>query len=181
MQPDFQIIEDLFCLRLLQCDTLVWWRSARFLLDRMELRDATDGFIGDGRPLRPVNINKLTPDMGHAGHLSEVAGTIENHKPSITIRMHPTSIFCEVIFGMLPFAVWRELIPADGWRNAAPWAFIPAISPQPCCRSLAGAGCQHFHRGVVCKDRLSGQNMAANSICQRFQKRGGLAYPICQR
>ena len=48
MQPDFQIIEDLFCLRLLQCDTLVWWRSARFLLDRIELRDATDGFIGDG-------------------------------------------------------------------------------------------------------------------------------------
>ena len=82
---------------------------------------------------------------------------------------------------MLPFAVWRELIPTGGWDIAAPGPFIPAISPEPRRRGLAGAGGQHLHRGVVCKDRLSGQHMPPDSIRQRFQQRRGLADPVGQR
>lgn len=43
VQPDFQIIEDWLCLFLS--------RSAHFFLDRVELRDVLDGFIGNDRTL----------------------------------------------------------------------------------------------------------------------------------
>lgn len=42
--------------------------------------------------------------------------------------MHPALILREVIFGVLPHPIWRELIPG-GWRNAAaPRSFIPSAS-----------------------------------------------------
>jgi hypothetical protein len=46
-----------------QCDTHIWRRSARLLLDRIELRDALDGLVGDGRALCAVDIDELAPDM----------------------------------------------------------------------------------------------------------------------
>ena len=48
--------------------------------------------------------------MSHAGNLTDIAGTVEVFEPSITISMHPAFILCEVIFGMLSFPIWRELI-----------------------------------------------------------------------
>ena len=114
MQPDFQIIKDLFCLRLPQCDTHIWRRSARLLLDRIELRDALDGLVGDGRALCAVDVDELAPDMRHACDFMDIAGTIEILEPGIPIGMHPSFILCEMVLWVLPFAIWRELIPAGG-------------------------------------------------------------------
>ena len=85
-----------------------------------------------------------------------------------------------MVLGVLPFTVWRELIPAGRWDIAAPRPLVPAIGPQSRRRGFASAGGEHLDWRVVCKDRLPTQNMATNGICQRFQKRGGLADPVGQ-
>ena len=170
-----------FCLRLPDLRTHVWRRSARFLFDRVELRDASDGLVGNRGSLGTMDVDELAPDMGHASDLADITRAIEVFEPGITIRMHPALVLCEVIFGMLPFAIRRELMPARRRHITAPWSFIPAIGPEPRCRRFACAGGQHFDGRVVCKDRLSRQNMAANGIRQRFQKRGRFAHPIGQR
>jgi len=38
--------------------------------------------------------------------------------------VHPTGTFGQVIFGVLPFTIRRELIPAGGRYRAAPWSLI---------------------------------------------------------
>lgn len=153
----------------------------RLFLDSVELRDALDGLACDGRTLSPVNIYEFTPDMGHASDLADVAGTIEVFEPGIAVSVHPTLIFCEVIFGVLPFAIWGELIPTGGWRVAVPWAFIPAIGPKPGSCGFAGAWCEHLDGCVVCKDGPTGQHMPPDGICQRFQHCCEFANPIHQR
>jgi len=35
-------------------------------------------------------------------------------EPCIAIRRHPALILCKMIFGVLPFAIWRELILTCG-------------------------------------------------------------------
>ena len=72
--------------------------------------------------------------LRHAGDFADFAGAIEIFEPGIAVRMHPTLILCEMIFGVLPFAVWRELIPTGGWDTAAARRSIAAISPEPRCR-----------------------------------------------
>jgi hypothetical protein len=66
-----------------------------------------------------VDINELAPDMRHAGHLADVTGTIEVFEPGIAVSVDPALICCEMILWALPFAVWRELIPAGGCGVAA--------------------------------------------------------------
>ena len=63
--------------------------------------------------------------------------------------MHPALILCEMILGVLPFAVWREPIPTGGWDTAAPRSLIAAIGPEPRCRGLAGPWSQHLDWCVV--------------------------------
>lgn len=48
LQPGFQFIEDELCPRLPALDRQVWWRAARFFLDRVELRDTPDDLVRDG-------------------------------------------------------------------------------------------------------------------------------------
>jgi len=57
VQPSFEIIKDQLCLRLSEFDASFWWRSACFLLNRIELRDAPDGFICDGGTLKFLCLN----------------------------------------------------------------------------------------------------------------------------
>ena len=181
VQPDLQIIEDRLCLRLSEFDAAVRWRSTRFLLDGIELRDAPDGLVGDGRTLGSVDVDELAPDMSHAGDFTDTAGTVEAFEPSITIGVHPALILCKVILGMLSFAIWRELIPAGWWGIAAPRPLVSPIGPKARRCRLAGPWGQHLHRGVVSKDGLSIQHMPSDGIRQRFQKRRGFAHPVSQR
>ena len=73
IQPGFQIVEDRLRLRPSVLDPAIGLRSTRFLLDRVELRDARDGLFGDGGPLGPVDVDELATDMGHEGDLSDIA------------------------------------------------------------------------------------------------------------
>ena len=107
VQPELQIVEDLFGPRLPEFDTQqIWRRSACLFLNRVELRDATDGFIGAGLTLGAMDVDELTPDMGHAGHLADIAGTVEILEPGIAVSVHPALIFCEMALWVLPFAIW---------------------------------------------------------------------------
>lgn len=64
VQPAFQPIEDRRGFRPTDLDTPVGRRLTRLLLDRIKLRDPPDGLLGDGRPLGPVDVDELAPDMG---------------------------------------------------------------------------------------------------------------------
>lgn len=67
---------------------------------------AMDGFIGHGRAFGLVDVDELTPGMRHAGNLVDVAGAVEVFEPGVTIGVHPALILREMIFGVLPFAIW---------------------------------------------------------------------------
>jgi hypothetical protein len=73
------------------------------------------------RPLGFEHIYELASDVGHAGHFFDFAGTVQLFEPCVPIRVHPTLIILEMFAGAYAFAVWRELIPCDGWRYAYEW------------------------------------------------------------
>ena len=75
-----------------------------------------------------MHVDELTPDMGHAGDLADIAGSIEFLEPGIAIGVHPAAISGKMILGVFAFAVEREAIPAGGRDGAAPRALVPAVS-----------------------------------------------------
>ena len=96
-QPDLQVVEDRGRMCSAKRDPDIWWRPSGFLLDGIELRDPADGLFGDRGALRPVNVDELAPDMGHAGDFSDGAGPIEILEPGIAIGMHPTTEAGEMV------------------------------------------------------------------------------------
>ena len=175
-----QIVEDRGGMGPAQFGAAVWRRPSGLLLDGIELRDPADGLFGDGRALRPVDVDELAPDMGHAGDLADGAGAVEVLEPGIAVGMHPAAEAGEMILGVLALAVAGEPIPGGRWGIAAPRAFIAGIGPEPCRLGLAGAGGEHADRRVIGEDRLGRQDMAADGIGQGFQQGGGLADPVGQ-
>src|SRR5690606_1287167 len=82
-QPCFEIVEDGSGMGAAEFGTTVWRGAAGLLLDSIEPGDPTDGFFSDGGALRPVDVDELAPDMGHAGDLADGAGSIEIFEPGI--------------------------------------------------------------------------------------------------
>ena len=151
-----------------QFGAAIWRRPSGLLLDGIKLCDPADGFFGDRGALRPVNVDELAPDMGHAGDFSDGAGAIEVLEPGIAIGMHPAAVAGEMVLGVLAFAVAGEPIPGSGRGIAAPRAFVAGVCPEPRGLGLAGApsrrlhaiacratGGQHADGRVIGKDRLS--------------------------
>ena len=101
-----------------------------------------------------MDIDELSPDMGHAGDLADGAGAVEILEPGITVGVHPAAEAGEVVLGMLALAVTGEAIPCRRWGLPAPRAFVARIGPEPGGLGLAGAGRQHADRRVVGEDRL---------------------------
>jgi hypothetical protein len=52
----------------------------------MPEKGATDRLVGDGGPLGPGRVDKLAPDMGHAGDLADAAGAVEVVEPGIAVH-----------------------------------------------------------------------------------------------
>lgn len=50
-----------------------------------------------GGALRPMDIDELSPDMGHAGDLADGAGAVEILEPGITVGVHPAAEAGEVV------------------------------------------------------------------------------------
>ncbi len=119
--------------------------------------------------------------IGHAGDFTNIAGVIQVFEPGIAVDMHPATVSHQMILGVLTFAVAGEAIPTGGWNGAAPGALLATVSPQPRGLGLAGARCQHRDRGIVDKDRLTGQHMPSDGIGQRFQQGGGFTDPVRER
>lgn len=64
--------------------------------------------------------------------------------------------------GVFAFSVFSELVLGGWWITASPWAFIPHIGPDACCRApLFGL---HLDRGVICEDGLPASDKAAESL-----------------
>jgi hypothetical protein len=145
-------------------DADIRWRTSGLLLDGVELRDPADGLFGDRGTLRPVDVDELAPDMGHAGDLADGAGAVEVLEPGIAVGMHPAAEAGEMILGVLALAIAGEAIPGGGWSAAAPGAFVTGIGPEPCRLGLAGARGEHTDRRIIGEDRLGRQDMAADGI-----------------
>ena len=150
------------------------------LINKARPRHSADGFFGDRGALRPVNVDELAPDMGHAGDFSDGAGAIEVLEPGIAIGMHPAAVAGEMVLGVLAFAVAGEPIPGSGRGIADPRAFVAGVCPEPRGLGLAGAGRQHADRCVVGKNRLSRQDMSSDGIGQGLQQGSGFANPVRQ-
>lgn len=102
---------------------------------------------GNLKPAGLEDIDKLTPDMGHARYLVHLALFVQPVEAGIAIRMHPALELGEVVGRVLALAIRAELIPRGGRTVAAPWAFIANVSPYP--RRRAFALCLHFDCGVI--------------------------------
>ena len=130
VQQGLHAVEGGFCLGLPDKNTFVRDQPPGCLLDGIKLGDPADGLIGDRGALRPVDVDELAPDMGHAGDLADGAGAIEVLEPGIAIGMHPTAVSGEVILRVFAYAVEREAISSHcpplvrgqwrGWRPGAP-------------------------------------------------------------
>jgi hypothetical protein len=156
------------------------WRPSGLLLHSIKLGDPADGLFGDGRALRPVDVDELAPDMGHAGNFADGAGAVEVFEPGIAIGMHPATESGEMVLRVLALAISREPIPSRRWRLAAPWAFITGIGPEPGRLGFAGAWCEHADRGVVGKDCFGRQDMAADGIGKGLKQSRRFANPVGQ-
>lgn len=181
VQPNLQGIEGGFGLSLSDLDPFNRGQPSCGLLDGVKLSNPPDGLVCNGRALRLVDIDELSSDMGQASDLADIAGAIQVFKSGIAVGVHPAGIFGEVIFGMLAFAVARELIPTGGWDGAAPRPLVTAIDPKSAGLGLAGAWCQHRHGSVIGEDCLASQHMPSDGVSQWLQQSGRFADPICQR
>jgi len=85
-------------------------RAAGLLFNGIELSDPTDGLPGDGGALRPVDIDRLASDMGHAGDLADGTGAMQILEPGATIGMQPTAEAGEAVLRMPALSVTREAI-----------------------------------------------------------------------
>ena len=63
VQPNLQCVEGGFGLGLSDLDPFIRLQPSCGFLDGIKLRDPSDGLVGDGRALRLVDIDELTPDM----------------------------------------------------------------------------------------------------------------------
>ena len=90
-EPGLEVVEDGPCLRLPDLDATVGRRTADDLLDGVVLRNPADRFFGDRRALRPVDVDGLAPDVGHARDFADVAGAIELIEAGIAVGLnwHP--------------------------------------------------------------------------------------------
>ena len=52
-----------------------------------------------------MDVDELAPDMGQAGNLADIAGTIKVFEPGIAVGVHPAGIFGQMVLGVLAFAV----------------------------------------------------------------------------
>ena len=82
----------MFGLGLTQSNASLWGLAPGFFLDAIQLCNPYDGFLGNGRTAGLLNINKLTPDMGHAGHLTRFVGPEHTVEAGIAIRMYPALV-----------------------------------------------------------------------------------------
>jgi hypothetical protein len=71
-QPDLQIVEGRGGMGLRSSARRLVVTSP--LSRRRRVARSGDGFFGDGRALRSVDVDELAPDMGHAGDLADGAG-----------------------------------------------------------------------------------------------------------
>lgn len=114
VKPGLKIVEDRLCLRLPHLDASVWRRSARLFLDPVELRDALDDLVGDGRALRSMDVDELAPDMSHASDLTDTAGTVKFLEAGIAVRVHPALISRQMILRVLALPIGGEAVPTGG-------------------------------------------------------------------
>lgn len=63
----------------------IWREASGLFLDGIELRDPADGLFGNWGTLRPVDVDKLSSDMGHAGDLTDCPGSIEVFEPGMAL------------------------------------------------------------------------------------------------
>ena len=88
---------------------MIGWRAAGLLFNGIELSDPTDGLPGDWGALRPVDIDRLASDMGHAGDLADGTGAMQILEPGATIGMHSAAEAGEgVLWDAGPF-LWRGI------------------------------------------------------------------------
>ena len=126
VQPGLQGVEGGSGFGLADLNAFIRWQPSCDLLDGIECGDPADGLVGDGGALGFVHIDELAPDLGEAGDFADIAGPIQIFESGIAVGVHPAGIFGQMIFGVLAFAVGRDLISSHcpplvrgqwrGWR-----------------------------------------------------------------
>src|SRR5260370_5748407 len=116
--------------------------SARFsggpgyrLVDRIELRDPTQGFRRDWRAGRLVNVKELAPCVRPTGCQHDVATVGQPLEPGITVNLQNAAECFEVRGGPLPPAVGTVEVDGCPVIGPPPMPIVSWIKPQtprPC-------------------------------------------------
>ncbi len=144
--------------------SLIGRPAAGFGLDLIEFLDARQGFFGDGRALRDVDIKELPADMGQAGDLPDLAAPEEFVEPGIAVGMHPAFEASQMISRPFTSAVRGKAIERRRRCVPGPGPLVANVGPEPCGLDLAMAGRLHADWRIIGKDRLAGQDMAADGV-----------------
>ena len=162
MEPPFQVVEDGFGSGLPGLHPLVGRLAPDVLFHAIEFGDAFYGLLSNGRSLGFVNIDELTPDMGHASDFGNFACTVKIIEPGIAVGMHEAFVGCQMFPWSNTLPVRREPIPRGGMRLTGPGPFITDIGPKPCGSGFTGAWGQQLYRRIICEEGLSPLNMVPN-------------------
>lgn len=99
-KPTVQRIKQGLRPRLANCAPLVRRPAANLLFNRVERADALDGFCGNRRGGRHMQIVEPAPHVRPAGRLLNAASLIQMMKARIAIRLQNAGEVRQMLFGM---------------------------------------------------------------------------------
>ena len=180
-EPGFELVEDGASVGLAQPRPLLGGLATRRRLHRVELGDAPDGLLGDGRALRAMDVDELAPDMGEAGDFPDGALAVQLAEARAVVGVHPAGEGLQMALRVLAPAVGGEAVPGRGRRRPAPGPLVADVDPHPCRGGPSPAGREHRDGGVVREEGLSRECVPADGGGERLQQRRRPAHPAGQR
>jgi len=104
--------------------------AADIVFHRVQCRDAFQGFGGNGRFMRQVDVIELAPQMGPTSCFLNTAIFIKMMKTGISISLQNAGEVPQMLLGMLAFMVRRIGEPNRWRREIAGGTVIAYIGPQ---------------------------------------------------
>ena len=147
-------------------------------LDRIEFADPPQGFFGDRRADRLVQLVELTSRMCPAGGQDDIAADSQPLKAGIAIHLQNAAEALQMRSRSLALAVGT--VEVDGGRRvgSVPASLLPRIDPQPPRLGPSPARIEHRNRRVVGEDLCRGEDVGSQPLMQGFEPPAGPADPV---
>ena len=186
LEPSFEVVHQRERVFLTNAQPEVWWTAPDSVLDAVERRVAEQGFFGDWRSRRLMNLEEVPAGVNiTASDLDALAGLAPMSGESIVVgavavAMKDALERGQVVGGVMVPSVLLINV-GDGRRPIpAPWSFISRVCPEVAGLGLASARIEYRDRGFIAEDNRRSQNVGQDIIVDGFNKEAGLADPEAQ-